>query len=1211
MAGPSARRSRALISDGDSDTSRQSTPESTAAHDRKRMRADPELAANLLSPADAARPQRPRRPVTSRRSATPEERKFVLQPKRRHQPGAIVRVKLTNFVTYTSAEFYPGPNLNMVIGPNGTGKSTLVCAICLGLGWGPNLLGRAKDAAEYIKHGCKEATIEIELQRATSGPSRTGSNPVITRNIKKEGNKNMFYLDGRQTANKVIQEFVRGFNIQVDNLCQFLPQDRVVEFAQLGPVQRLETTLRAAADPEVLEYHERLKGLREEQIEFMSQNKGDREILQDLEKRQDAQRMDVERLEERLRIQKKINQLIKCRPLPKYLEAKNKAKELKDLKDKLTTETARLKQESAPAMQKVNAKQRYAAAAVRNRDDVRKEVKRAEGECSRLDREVSNSGQRVTDLADEHKATRDSSANDKQEYSRKQRELINLKASKEVRPAEFDHVTTNEKLNEYRLRIRQLTQDGEQKDEALQAARNQGREAHIRRKAAEEKLNSLSTEEGRREDKLASDAKDTADAWRWIKENQQMFKMEVFGPPAVTCSVKDPRMADAIESLMNQGDFRAITVQCMDDFRLIQEELTKKKNLFELTVRKSDEHDLSRFRSLMSYEELSNLGLEGWAIDYLEGPSVVLAMLCQSRQLHQTATTSKKLSEEQDKAIGKSSIKNYVTKDKFIKVFRREDYGVSTTQTSDIKPARWWTDEPVDTQRREEHMRDLKREQKSVQSYKEQVEQLKTEIERIKEERLQEESARNKLAEEKEAAQRAQAAYNGIGTKIQRVEDRLRVLEGNMATVKERCHAIARQKDEEMLKKAQNILEYCEVIHSLKEASQKLLEAEIIAIEAQSDFQTLERLHSTLRDTLKQKESQLNAASKEHEVARQSALALKSSLEEVRQEAETLSEEEDDNSLFELLQSLAMQRDLTEQTLEDMIDAENAKLGLTDGGINAANVIREYEERAKKIEKLQTKLRDYNKKQDEYISSIKTIRESFEADLQSIIEKIDAAFAESFERIGCAGQVKVHKASSEDPADCTEELGGQENGLDFANWAIHILVKFREKEPLSLLDSHRQSGGERAVSTIFYLMALQSLSKSPFRVVDEINQGMDQRNERMVHGRMVDIAAANERAVAQGQANGSQYFLITPKLLSGLKYEKGMTVLCVVSGENVPSATDVRRTAEGGNEYTEKGRKFDFAAFAGRARQLGLGRLPGGEGRMDSRASMRGVSVSA
>ena len=58
-----------------------------------------------------------------------------------YQPGSIVRVKLSNFVTYTAAEFRPGPSLNMVIGPNGTGKSTLVCAICLGLGWGPQVWG--------------------------------------------------------------------------------------------------------------------------------------------------------------------------------------------------------------------------------------------------------------------------------------------------------------------------------------------------------------------------------------------------------------------------------------------------------------------------------------------------------------------------------------------------------------------------------------------------------------------------------------------------------------------------------------------------------------------------------------------------------------------------------------------------------------------------------------------------------------------------------------------------------------------------------------------------------------------------------------------------------------------------------------------------------------------------------------------------------------
>jgi chromosome segregation ATPase len=51
--------------------------------------------------------------------------------------GAIVRIALRNFVTYDRCEFFPGPHLNMIIGPNGTGKSTVVCAMALGLGGSP------------------------------------------------------------------------------------------------------------------------------------------------------------------------------------------------------------------------------------------------------------------------------------------------------------------------------------------------------------------------------------------------------------------------------------------------------------------------------------------------------------------------------------------------------------------------------------------------------------------------------------------------------------------------------------------------------------------------------------------------------------------------------------------------------------------------------------------------------------------------------------------------------------------------------------------------------------------------------------------------------------------------------------------------------------------------------------------------------------------
>lgn len=89
-------------------------------------------------------------------------------------------------------------------------------------------------------------------------------------------------------------------------------------------------------------------------------------------------------------------------------------------------------------------------------------------------------------------------------------------------------------------------------------------------------------------------------------------------------------------------------------------------------------------------------------------------------------------------------------------------------------------------------------------------------------------------------------------------------------------------------------------------------------------------------------------------------------------------------------------------------------------------------------------------------------------------------------------------------------------------------------------------------------MSLQSLTRSPFRVVDEINQGMDPRNERLVHKRMVDIACGSDQQAAlsmeddEGKGRG-QYFLITPKLLHGLEYARGMQVLCIASGEYMPA----------------------------------------------------------
>ena len=50
-------------------------------------------------------------------------------------------------------------------------------------------------------------------------------------------------------------------------------------------------------------------------------------------------------------------------------------------------------------------------------------------------------------------------------------------------------------------------------------------------------------------------------------------------------------------------------------------------------------------------------------------------------------------------------------------------------------------------------------------------------------------------------------------------------------------------------------------------------------------------------------------------------------------------------------------------------------------------------------------------------------------------------------------------------------------------------------------------------------MSLTEEARAPFSLVDEINQGMDQRAERAVHNSLVEVTC---------QPDSGQYFLITP-----------------------------------------------------------------------------------
>lgn len=241
---------------------------------------------------------------------------------------------------------------------------------------------------------------------------------------------------------------------------------------------------------------------------------------------------------------------------------------------------------------------------------------------------------------------------------------------------------------------------------------------------------------------------------------------------------------------------------------------------------------------------------------------------------------------------------------------------------------------------------------------------------------------------------------------------------------------------------------------------EELIEAETILIEATSEVEVLAERNRSVKLMLDQRRVDVKDIQRKSE---ETAAIGRRLLDEC---TKVLSDEGGEEQR-EFLSSLP--EDQTREDLEGMIESEKARLELAHAG--NPNAIVEYENRQRTIDKLSASVAKISQRLAELDAEITEIRKKWEPELDALVQKISDAFSESFEQINCAGQVGIHKDD------------------DFDQWAIQIQVKFREKEQLSQLDSHRQSGGERAVSTIFYLMALQSLARAPFRLCDEVNQG--------------------------------------------------------------------------------------------------------------------------
>ncbi|KAL8968189.1 MAG: hypothetical protein Q9183_002579, partial [Haloplaca sp. 2 TL-2023] len=705
------------------------------------------------------------------KSGLQEEVLHAQNSRSKHQKGSIVRVKLVNFVTYTAVEFLPGPSLNMVIGPNGTGKSTLVCAICLGLGWGPQHLGRAKDVSEFVKHGEQEAEIEIEL---AGDPKRHRRNPVIKCNIKRENNKSTFFIDGKASNKKAVIELCRSFTIQIDNLCQFLPQDKVVEFAAMTPVELLRSTQRAVAPQEMMDMHEELKDHRQKQKSIQAKVQGDEEALQNLENRQRMQADDVQRMRDREVIKERVRLLESSRPFLAYRVARKDFGDSKAKKAAVKVELDQLREDVEPSMSAVNTKKAYQHQIELVSQERKRMVQDTERDVDKLDHKLGTLHERKGELEAEVQAEKNTGKDSRKDIARLEQNIVKLKRQIADPPPDTDISGYNERIRE---KSRAVDDAGEKVIEIKRRQEDiaqRGRDKKQRVQQAQHDLENLESQAGQQETKLKQISYDTWKAWDWIKQNQGEFEKPVFGPPIVECSVTDLSYVDQIETLIQRTQMLTITCQTSNDFKKLGNILHDRLHLAEVNMQNMGAK-LDQFVPPIAREELGRYGLTGWALDYIKGPEPVMAMLCANVRLHQTGMGDRDTTPEHFDLLQNGPIENWVTKKSSYKITRRREYGPSATSTNvrDVKKAQIWTNQPVDTRAKRELQENIEGWQSEVSQVRIDFDEAQAEANKLRDDIRELQAGSRELQQEKAQKQKILSEFKALPVKLEQQERKL------------------------------------------------------------------------------------------------------------------------------------------------------------------------------------------------------------------------------------------------------------------------------------------------------------------------------------------------------------------------------------------------------------------------------------------------------
>ena len=1047
-----------------------------------------------------------------------------------YRRGNLISVEMWNFLTFSHTLIRPGPRMNLVIGPNGTGKSTIVNAVCIAFGGSPRLLGRNPDLGAFVKHGTSEARVEVQIY----DPNVEGGVVVVKRVFDCDG-RGYFTLDGKKIGIKEFQAKVnRSYDIQLDNLSQFMPQEKIAEFVNIKPDELLTITVRSLGGAEKEELLQELVKIDET---FSNENNSlqQRENqLKELQERQSQDAEEVEAYRQQQQVRKKLELYKRFQP---YLEEA----ELKDAYITLLQQRKNIEEDLAKLEGDLRSVSTGPINQCKQAVEAASEACRAAKHSSSVHDETTNDfltkaedlGIRLTAKLKELAEVEEKANQLKQRIEQQQTNLVNaeaeLREDEQVDGRVLDEQQKNVERDRNNLR-RQIMMAEDQRS----PLERQRQEAHRAIRFHNQKLSKVGDVRQRRLEALSQ-----RPGGRYLREldhlvrelkNDNRFRGNVYGPAAAEIEVRDTYHARIMEACVTGFLTTAFVTENAHDSKCLIVEAKKRfqgwaPDVITAPTTSNDEPDWEAIRAQVPPrpldDRLRSLGLVCSVSEIYNAPAAVRAALNAQASLHNIFVGNDKSDQCKDDLRNEKDVYAWFTPTARCQVIpSRYDRSVRTlkveTQFANAR-GHLYSGSVEEAEKEKERLKGMIRQEeqnlentnKKLDSLDKDVAQLREDV-RSREREIQEinlrRNQRRKL-QEMVATQRRNVAHS---KKIAQDRDPARAKEVLVGEIR-KCELEALKISPKLSKS----------VVELKDSLVRLDDLSVKKVDAERKLAVEESKHTTMKSAIEEKVAERQNIRQQ---AREAKQIWKAKQHQARQ---SLSEDElrrheaewnevqrhDVNWLTERISSLAGQIQGLHTGGQSMLDA--------------------FEHRAKKIAMLEQDISQLRNEQATQMRDLQTRKQEFLTWLDTGVNKMRIKFASLYRRLGCSGDLQL--------------VGTQCERL--SELALQILVSYRDGVDLRPISATSNSGGEKMCCTMLFCFSLlqEEERMPPFVMVDELNQGLDPVNEMKIMTMMFEDAE---------KESAPQSFVITPKLLLNLPFHSRTKTHIIFNG-NVTGKLDV------------------------------------------------------